>query len=86
MLCGGRIVRNISRACVICRKRHCKSYRYPPSPPLIPLRLNDLRPFFTGGIEKFGPVFLETFTLLKMTLCTRHGLHCKHALPEEPFV
>ena len=57
--CGRRIVRNIIRACVICRKRHCKSYRYPPSPPLTPLRLNDLRPFFTAGIHTSGPAFVR---------------------------
>ena len=34
-----RIVRNIIRACATCRKRHCKSHRYPPLPPLTPLRL-----------------------------------------------
>ena len=56
---GRRIVNSIIRACVTCRKRHCKSYRYPPSPPLTPIRLNDLRPFFTVGIDNFGPVFVR---------------------------
>ena len=56
LLCGSRIVRNIIRACC---KRHCKSYRYLPSPPLTPLRLNDLRPLFTVGIDNFGPVFVR---------------------------
>ena len=59
LLCRRRIVRNIIRVCVTCRKRHCKSYRYPSSPPLTPLRLNDLSPFFTAGIENFGPVFVR---------------------------
>ena len=86
LLCGRRIVRNIIRACVTCRKRHCKSYRYPPSPPLTPLRLNYLRPFFTVGIHIFGEFLFETYTLLKMTQCTRHGLHYIQALPAEPFV
>ena len=27
LLCGRRIVRNIIKTCVTCRKRHCKSYR-----------------------------------------------------------
>ena len=67
LLCGRRIVKNIIRAFVTCRKTHCKSYRYPPSPPLTPLRLNDLHPFLTVGIYNSG-----TFTLLKMTRCTRH--------------
>ena len=57
--CGKRIVRNILRACVICRKRHCKSYRYPPSPSLTALRFKDLCPFFTAGVDNFGPVFLR---------------------------
>ena len=59
LLCGRRIVRNIIRACVTCRKRHCKSYRYPPSPPLTPLRLNDLHPFLTVGIYNSGSVFVR---------------------------
>ena len=59
LLCGRHIAKNIIRACVTCRKRHCKSYRYPPSPPLTPIRLNDLRPFFTVGIDNFGPVFVR---------------------------
>ena len=59
LLCGRRIVRNIIRACVTCCKRHCKSYRYPPSPALTPLSLNDLRPLFTVGIDNFGPVFVR---------------------------
>ena len=59
LLCGRRIVRNIIRACVTCCKRHCKSYRYPPLPPLTLLRLNDLRPFFTVEIGNFGPVFIR---------------------------
>ena len=59
MFCGRRIIRNIIRACVICRKRSCKSYQYPPTPPLTPLRLNDSRPFFTTGIDNFGPVYVR---------------------------
>ena len=86
LLCGRHIAKNIIRACVTCRKRHCKSYRYPPSPPLTPLRLNYLRPFFTVGIHIFGEFLFETYTLLKMTQCTRHGLHYIQALPAEPFV
>ena len=59
LLCGRRIVKNIIRAFVNCRKTHCKSYRYPPSPPLTPLRLNDLHPFFTVGIYNSGSVFVR---------------------------
>ena len=59
LLCRRCVVRNIIRACFTCRKRHCKSYRYPPSPPPTPLRLNDLRPFFTVEIDNFGPVFVR---------------------------
>ena len=58
LLCGRVNVRNIIRACVTCGKRHCKSYRYLPSPPLVPLRLSDLLLFFTSGIDNFGPVFV----------------------------
>ena len=86
MLCGRRIAKNIIRACFTCRKGHCKSYRYPPSPSLTPLRLNDLRPFFTVGIHNFGEFLFETYTLLKVTQCTRHGLHYIQALPAELFV
>ena len=78
LLCGRRIVRSIIKACVICYKRHCKSYRYPPSSPLIPLRLNDLRPFFTAGIDNFEPVFVRNIYFVEndimhkacVTLCT----------------
>ena len=72
LFCGRRIVRNIIRGCVNCRRRHCKSYRYSPSPPLTPLSLNDLRSFFTVGIDNFGPVsvrniyFLENDTMHKV--------------------
>ena len=58
LLRGRLIVRNITRGCVTCCKRDCKSYRYPPSSPIIPLRLNNLRSFFTAGIDNFGPVFV----------------------------
>ena len=56
---------NIIRAGVTCRKRHCKSYRYPPSSPLTPLGLDDLRPFFTVGIDNFGPVFVPNIYFVK---------------------
>ena len=59
LLCGRRIVRNITTACVTCHKRPCKSYRYPPSPPLTLLRLNDLRPLFTVIIDNLRPVFVR---------------------------
>ena len=59
LLCGRRIVTNIIRAGVSWRKRHCKSYRYPPLLPLTPLRLHDLRPFFTARMHNFGPVFVR---------------------------
>ena len=65
LLCGRCIVRNIIRACVNCNKRHCKSYRYPPAPPLAPLRLNDLRPLFTVGIDKVGPVFVRNIYIVE---------------------
>ena len=62
----------------ICRKWHCKSYRYPPSPPLTPVKLNDLRPFFTAGIDNFGRVFVQNIYFVEndimhkawVTLCT----------------
>ena len=47
LLCRRRTARNIIKVCIICGKRHCKSYRYPPSPPPTSLRINNLRPFFT---------------------------------------
>ena len=59
LLCERRIVRNIIRACATCHKRHCKGYRYLPSPPLTTLILNDLRPFFTVGIDNFRTVFVR---------------------------
>ena len=69
--CGRCIVQNITRACVICRKRLCKSYRYPLSPPLTPLRLKDFRPIFTAGIDDFRPVFVRNIFL---ALCLRHNV------------
>ena len=59
LLCGRRIVRNIIRACVTCRKKYCKSYGHSSSPHLTQLGLNDLRPFFTAGIDNFGSVFVR---------------------------
>ena len=44
---------------MIYRKRRCKSHGYPPSPPLTPLRLDNLRPCFAAGIDNFGPVIVR---------------------------
>ena len=65
LICERHIVRNFIRACVICRKKRCNGYRYSPSPSLTPLRLNDLRPFFTVGIDNFGPAFVPNIYLVE---------------------
>lgn len=59
-ICKGRsFVRGLLNKCVTCRKVHSKSYCYPANPPLPHLRLNDTRPFYTTGIDNFGPVYLR---------------------------
>jgi len=59
-ICKGRsFVRGLLIKCVTCRKLHSKSYNYPASPPLPSLRLNDTRPFYTTGVDNFGPVYLR---------------------------
>ena len=59
-ICRGRnFVRKILRECTICRKVDGKSYQYPPTPALTPLRLNDERAFATTGIDNFGPIFVR---------------------------
>jgi len=59
-ICKGRsFVRGLLSKCATCRKLHSKSYKYPVNPPLPSLRLNDTRPFYTTGIDNFGPVYLR---------------------------
>ena len=67
LLCGKRIVRNITRACITCRKRHCKSYRYPPSPPPPTNSTIHVR-FLLLEYITLDQVLFKIFTLLKMTL------------------
>ena len=43
----------------ICKRFEEKTYRYPITPPLTSLRLNNSRPFVTTGIDNFGPVYVK---------------------------
>ena len=56
---GRSFVRGVLRKCVVCRRFEGKTYRYPVTPPLTPLRLNDSRPFATTGVDNFGPVYIK---------------------------
>ena len=56
---GRNFVRKIIHRCTGCRKKHCKSYQYPPSQALTQLRLNDTRVFFTTGVDNFGPFYVK---------------------------
>ena len=47
------------RKCLACRRFEGKTCRYPITPPLTPLCLNDSRPFVTTGIDNFGPVCVK---------------------------
>ena len=56
---GSKLVRNLLRKCIICKKIEGKSYAYPPSPPLTALCLKDTHPFDTTGVDNFGPSFVK---------------------------
>ena len=56
---GRKLVRNLLRKCIVCRKIEGKCYAYPPSPPLTALRLKDTHPFDTTGVDNFGPLFVK---------------------------
>ena len=56
---GRNFVRGVLRKCLVCRRFEAKTYCYPITPPLTPLRLNDSRPFVTTGIDNFGPVYVK---------------------------
>ena len=52
-------VRGVMRKCLVCRRIEGKTYRYPVTPPLTSLGLNDSRPFFTTGIDNVGPMYVK---------------------------
>ena len=56
---GRKLVRNLLRKCIICKKIEGKSYAYPPFPPLTALQLKDSHPFDTTGVDNFGPLFVK---------------------------
>ena len=56
---GRKLVRNLLRKWIICKKIEGKSYPSPPSPPLTALRLKDTHPFDTTGVDNFGPLFVK---------------------------
>ena len=64
---GRKLVRNLLRKWIICKKIEGKSYSSPPSPPLTALRLKDTHPFDTTGVDNFGPLFV------KEVFCEKNG-------------
>ena len=52
-------VRGVLKKCLVFRGFERKTYRYPITPPLAFLRLNDRRPFVTTRIDNFGPVYVK---------------------------
>ena len=56
---GRNFVRSVVRKGLVCRRFEGKTCHYPITPPLMPLRLNDSRPFVTTGIDNFGPVYVK---------------------------
>ena len=56
---GRKLVRNLLRKCITCKKIEGKPYAYPPSPPLTALRLKDTHPFDTTSVENFGLLFVK---------------------------
>ena len=56
---GRNFVKGVVGKCLVCRGFEGKLYRYPVTPQLTPLRLNDSRPFVTTEIENFGPVYVK---------------------------
>ena len=56
---GRSYIRKLLFNCVTCRRLQGKHYDYPTIPSLTPLRLSDIRPFFTIGIDNFGPLYVK---------------------------
>ena len=56
---GRKLVGNLLRKCIICKKIERKSYAYPPSPPLAALQLKGTQPFDTTSVDNFGPLFVK---------------------------
>ena len=56
---GRNFVRGVLRKCSVGRRFEGKTYRYPVTPPLAPLRLNDSRPFVTTGIYNVRPAYVK---------------------------
>ena len=52
-----KLVRNLLRKCIICKKIEEKSYAYPPSPSLTALQLKNTHLFDTTGVDNFGHLF-----------------------------
>ena len=56
---GRKLVFNLLRKYIICKKIEGKSYAYPPSLSLTTLRLNHTHPFDTTGVDNFGPLLVK---------------------------
>ena len=83
---GRKLVRNLLRKYIICKKIEGKPYTYPPSPPLTALQLKDAHPFDTTGVDNFGPLFVKDVFVRKMMIkCTKRGLHFIRVPQREQF-
>ena len=57
-ICSGRgFIRSLLHKCTVCRKYQGQTYSYPEAPPLTTLRLEDAYPFYSTGIDNFGPFY-----------------------------
>ena len=54
---GRRMVQNIVRRCIICRRLSAKPFKAPGPPPLPQIRLSDMPPFTNTGVDFAGPLF-----------------------------
>ena len=54
---GKRMVENIVRSCIVCRRFTAKPYMTPGPPPLPQIRLSEMPPFTNTGIDFAGPLF-----------------------------
>ena len=54
---GKRMVANIIRACIVCRRFTAKPFMAPGPPPLPQTRLSEMPPFSNTGVDFAGPLF-----------------------------
>jgi hypothetical protein len=54
---GKRMIQDIIRNCVICRRITAKPFPIPGPPPLLSIRLSEMPPFTNTGVDFAGPLY-----------------------------